>query len=413
MTPPPTPSAGKRNNLLTGFVFGLFILYAVELCAGLILESVYRASAQSAYSDALAIQNGPLHFVRAFHYWSSSILIAGSFVALAWMLFVRWFNGGHSRIWLATALLFLVSLLSQITGNLLPFDRHGVQTAVIESGVARQMPMAGSTSAAMILGGDQFNAETVVRWHFAHICLLVLGISALGLGWSAIRGEEKSKSTVGTPLVLGLLASLVAAPLGLPAGPSDFGSYEAQVSWYTWPLHGSLHLFAKISPNLGWIGSGVLPPLFAGFILFAPWLSRRFPARAIQAVFVGFCAYFLVAGALFGGQFASLVGNRDPIVVQQTPTVKPNPVNQVLYAKGRDLFNTNSCAGCHGKDGRKGTEGPSLLGVSKRRGSDPKWYQDFIKDPTRLKPNTTMPGFPELKPEETRAIAEFLIHQQP
>jgi len=37
----------------------------------------------------------------------------------------------------------------------------------------------------------------------------------------------------------------------------------------------------------------------------------------------------------------------------------------------------------------------------------------FIKEPASEKPNTMMPSFPEISPQDSRAIAEFLIHQKP
>ncbi|MFI5387866.1 MAG: c-type cytochrome, partial [Fimbriimonadales bacterium] len=197
---------------------------------------------------------------------------------------------------------------------------------------------------------------------------------------------------------------------------------------YTWPMHGSLKLFSSISPNFGWIGSLVLPGLFVFFIISAPWVARRVAPKAIQGAFFGFAAYFLLAGLFFAGRFAPLTGNRDPVPAAvtdphsnhpagsagpkvSTPPVDPGPGDKVLMAKGRDLFNSNACAGCHGVDGRNGTEGPNLLGVASRRGVDPTWYIAFFKNPASLNPNTIMPSFTELSPEESRAIAEFLIHQ--
>jgi quinol-cytochrome oxidoreductase complex cytochrome b subunit len=415
MNPEGVPSAGKRNPLLLGFVFGLFILFLLQIVLGIVLELRYHASAPTAYQDVLSMQSGGLGRVRAFHYWSSAFLIVGSFTTLVWMLFARWFNGGHSRLWLSTALLFLVSLLSQISGNLLPFDRHGVQTAVIESGVARQMPVVGPATTSAILGGDRFNTETIARWHLAHVSIFVLGLVAAGLALNAAKGEERNKMALAAPAVaVAILGVAANAPLGLVATQADFGSYEAQVSWYTWPLHGSLHLFSQISSGLGWIGAGVIPGLFAAFIVLAPLAARRYSYRLVQTAFLAFCAYFLIAGIFFGGQFAPLVGNRDPALARApvSTTVMP-PVNRALYSQGRDFFNSEACAGCHGKDGQHGTEGPDLLGVAARHGVDPTWYESFIKDPKKLRPNTTMPGFPEFSAEKTRALAEFLIHQKP
>lgn len=413
MNPQEAPSAGKRADLLTGCATGLFILFLAQIVMGLALELRYTATSAAAYGDVHAMQTGGLAIFRGFHYWSSFLLIVGSFAVLVWMLFARWFNGGHNRIWLSVVLLYLASFLSQVTGNVLPFDRHGVQTAVIESGVAHRMPALGDASAKLILGGDKFNEGTIGRWHMAHLAFPLIGLAAAILFFFGSRGLGRNRATMWAPIGIAAVMSLMAtAPLGLQAGPADFGSYNAQVSWYTWPLHGSLNLFSRISTNLDWIGAGVLPPLFALFIVAAPWLSRRLSAKVMQTVFLSFCGYFLLAGIFFGGRFAPLTGNRDPALVKIVQNDAGAKVDPVLYAKGRQLFNSNACQGCHGTDGQNGTEGPDLLGVAKRRGADPAWYIAFIKNPTSVNPNTTMPKFSDMSDSDLRAIAEFLIHQK-
>jgi ubiquinol-cytochrome c reductase cytochrome b subunit len=402
----------KRAAMIPGCASGLFVLFVAQVLVSLFLELRYTPSPQSAYSDVHSMQAGGLAILRAFHYWSSFLLIAGSFGVILWMFAARWFNCGHNRMWIAIWLLFLVSLISQITGNLLPFDRHGVQTAVIEAGVARQMPLVGPTAASLVLGGDQFGESTLERWHVAHVVLPLFGLFAVWLFWSGSRHENKNAFLRWAPLGLACLAMLMApAPLGSAASQDDYGSYGAQVSWYTWPLHGALNLFSELSPSLGWIGSGLLPMLFAAFVFAAPWVAQKVPPKAIQATFLGFCLFFFVAAVFFGGKPAPLVGSRDPQQVRPTGKTA-TPVDHSLYARGRDLFNSKGCAGCHGHNGRTPTAGPNLYGVASKRGSDPQWYMKFIQDPKSVKPTSMMPPFAQLTADETRAIAEFLIHQK-
>jgi cytochrome c551/c552 len=404
------PFGGKRADLLAGCAAGLFILFVAEVLFGLVLEMRFSASYDSAYRDVQTLSAG-FAMLRAFHYWSSSILIAGSFAVIICMLAARWFNPGHIRMWTATWLLFLSSLFAQLSGNVLPFDKHGVQTAVIEAGVARQFP-GGNFVSSLMLAGDQFNDQTIQRWHVGHIVFPVLGIFAAWLFWSGSRGERQSKAMAWAPLVLAGLAMLMApAPLGAQASAADYGAYDAQVSWYTWPLHGALNLFSRISPSLGWLGGGLLPGLFAVFVLAAPFIARRLPARVVQGIFAGFCAVFLFAALFFGGRPAPLTGNRDPVPSTRSH-IPATPVDKVLYAKGRDFFNTKGCSGCHGKDGRNPNGSPNLYGIAAKLGSDPQWYMKFIHEPHSVKPTSTMPPFPHLKEDETRAIAEFLIHQK-
>jgi ubiquinol-cytochrome c reductase cytochrome b subunit len=397
---------------LAGFAAGLFVLFVAEVVLGGLLEFRYSPTPEAAYRDVHAIQMGGLAMLRAFHYWSSSILIAGTFLTILWMLSARWFNSGRNRIWIATWILFLASLLSQITGNLLPFDRHGVQTAVIESGVARRMPVLGGAASSMMLGGERFSGETLRIWHLGHIAFPILGLFAAWLFWAASRKEAKSPAFVWVPLGIAALAMLMLpAPLGAAASQADYGAFDAQVSWYTWPLHGAFNLFGRLSPDLGWIGSGLVPALFVGFGLGAPWIAQKVSGKAIQMIVLGFCGFFLLAAVFFGGRPAPLTGARDPgnggVV-----TGPIGPADKVLFAEGRDLFASKGCAGCHGKDGVGGPGAPNLVRISSRRGSNPQWYMRFIHNPQSVKPNSTMPPFSHLKEDETRAIAEFLIHHE-
>jgi len=375
MTSSPQPNAG-RIDLISGFAGGLFVLFLAELLLGLLLETRYEPTTSGAYASVSAIQSGGMWHLRSFHYWASAILIAGSLAALIWMLFAKWFNGGHNRMWLAVAILYLTSLLSQISGNLLPFDRHGVETAVVESGVAGRTPIVGSPLQKLIIHGTAFNDPTIGVWHFAHLAFWALGAVAAVLFWFGSKGQERNRVLVWSPFAFAVALSFMAkAPLGNQATAADYGRYDAQVSWYTWPLHGSLNLFSHISSNLGWVGSAAIPGLFALFIVAAPYASRRFSAKTIQGTFVGFGAYFLIAGLVFGGRFAPLIGNRDPAETDPAVSTLAAQVDPILYAKGRDLFNSNACEGCHGMDGRSGAGAES-----DRRGAASRYRPEVVHE---------------------------------
>jgi mono/diheme cytochrome c family protein len=411
MNPSNAPSPDKRDRLLTGCAFGLFVLFLVQLLLGGFLELQYRATPAEAHRAVSAMQSGGLAVLRGIHYWGSTVLIAGSILILCAMFACGWYRTGRARMWIAAAMLFLASLLSQITGNLLPFDRHGVQTVVVESGVARGMPIAGPLTSKVMLGGDQFNDSTLGLWHMAHIGALLLGLAAFFLFWKASKGERSAGPMTWAPLFLSVvLAFSIAAPLGKAATSADYNSYDAQVSWYTVPMHGSLNAFLRLSPSLGWIGSGAIPTLLVLLVFAAPLLSRRLSFRVIQGVFGALVLYFAVVTLAFGGGFAALTGNRDPVVAVAPLATTATAKDEILFSKGRVLFNTKGCSDCHGKDGGKASGGPSLTDVASRRGTDPSWYEKFIKNPTSVKPNSTMPAVPALKDDETRALAEFLIH---
>lgn len=403
-----TPTADRSGRqILLSLILGLFVLFGAELVMGAFLAISYHATPALAYADI-----SRMGLFRAFHYWGSAASIFGGMCAVVAMLRAGWFSGGRVRIWYATLLMLACAMGFQITGNALPFDRHGVQTAVVEAGVARATPVVGGAVAQAMLAGPQFNDGTIARWYAVHLGLTLLALIALGLFWTGIRGERTGRPWAWLPVgLVGLLAFTIPAPLGTRAGLADYGAFDAQVSWYTWPLHGAFNFFSSLGPGLGWIGSALLPGLFAALLLAAPWLARRVSARSIQLTVGGFLILAMFAGVFYGGRFAPLIGDRDPpsTVVR---TRDASPVNQALYATGRKLFNSEGCANCHGVDGRQPTIGPNLLGVAERRGSDPAWYEGFIRHPQATKPNTMMPASPNLTDAQVRAIAEFLIYQK-
>ncbi|MBV9865651.1 MAG: c-type cytochrome [Abitibacteriaceae bacterium] len=85
-------------------------------------------------------------------------------------------------------------------------------------------------------------------------------------------------------------------------------------------------------------------------------------------------------------------------------------VDPQLVTTGEKLFRSedNNCLGCHkiGKDG--GTRGPDLTHEAQRN-SDLNWQIGHLKDPQKMKPGSNMPGYGDMKPEELKALAAYMI----
>ena len=116
----------------------------------------------------------------------------------------------------------------------------------------------------------------------------------------------------------------------------------------------------------------------------------------------------LVAAITSGGEFAPLVGTRDPRVVPVVAKGKPQGTQDVaLAAKGRTLFTGQGCNGCHGQDGLKAMGGPSLKNVGQEH-PDVDYYVRYVANPQSVDKGSTMPAYPNLKSDELQALAEFL-----
>jgi len=405
--------------MLATSLVALVVQVLFQFIAGWYLSRAYVGDPAQAHAKMQAILSGPLHaFVAGFHYWGSLILILHSFLHLVAMLFAAWYRPPHHWRWIASLAIFGCAFLFQVTGNLLPFDKHGVQTAAVEGGIAAGMPMMGPQVAAIIMGGEpSFTENTLGAWYLAHRLLiplaLVLGVLGALIVQFGRRDVKENRILIWVPLLIPIaLAMALPTPLGAAATADDYNRFGAQVSWYTWPLHGSLEAFSKLGPSLGWIGTGVVPGLFVAFLLSLPLISKRVAHSGIKIVFGVFMLFFLGAGLFFGGSFAPLTGTRDPILAQE-PVKNPvdktpaAPIDQLLASRGKEAFNAEGCAGCHGTDGKKAAGGPVLTNIYKEH-SDVEWYVAFIKEPKSKKPGSTMPGFPNLGDEKLKAIAEFL-----
>lgn len=72
---------------------------------------------------------------------------------------------------------------------------------------------------------------------------------------------------------------------------------------------------------------------------------------------------------------------------------------------GEKLFSDKGCSGCHAINGKGGSAGPNLSKIGTSR--DAEWLKKWIKNPSAVKPGTTMPTLP-LKDDEIAAVAAYL-----
>ncbi len=408
-------SGDTTGNILATSAAALLLQFLFQVAAGWYLNRAYIPSPKFAHGTLEAIMGAQPHAtIAGFHYWGSTFFILHSFFHLSFMMFTGWYRPPHQWRWFGALAIFGCAMLFQLTGNLLPFDQHGVQTAAIESGITAAMP-GGQEIAKVLFGGEPtVNANTLPTWYFAHKLLIPIAL-LLGIVGAVIthlrRGDVRTFwiPSILMALIPLLIAILVTRPLGTGATADDYNRYSAMVSWYTWPLHGSLQAFNQLSPSLGWIGTAVIPALFVGFLVAAPFLSNRIANAGIQFIFVAFLSYFFGTAVAFGGKFAPLTGTRDPMTASPEPKAHNEVplVDKALAEKGRLAFNSEGCSNCHGTDGLKATGGPKLDQVHKQH-SDAEWYIAFIKDPKSKNPGSTMPGFPDLSEETLKAMAEFL-----
>ena len=401
-----TPSSPKP--LREWLVASTAGLVGAQLIVGVAEATAYQPVAAAAYASETALRGSALGaLAAAFHYWASAALLLVTMALLLEMLC----NEGYRepRRWYGAVACAIVAFSFQMTGNLLPMDRHGVQTAVVEAGIAGGAPVLGRSLSQFMLSGSTFSDSTLALWWSAHayilpICAVIATLLILRRKTAAIWAY------IAAPLAVVVVSLLLHAPLGAAATNLDFGQYNAQVSWYMWPLHAMLSAFGRLSYRLSWVGPIGVPSVITLGLLLLPWLGKRLTPTAVRGVALFAAAAFVVLGAVFGGPVASLTGNRDPAAVTIVSSVRPKSTDSgviALVAKGRQLFNSVGCTDCHGKDGAKGDSGPDLR-QAYRLHPDPAWYVRLIKNPRTVNPSATMQGFPNLPEAQLTALATFL-----
>ena len=76
--------------------------------------------------------------------------------------------------------------------------------------------------------------------------------------------------------------------------------------------------------------------------------------------------------------------------------------------KGKQVFQSNGCAGCHTINGRGGSIGPELS-ENTLKGRSRQWLTDQIRNPKSHNPNSIMPSFSTLGEEQLRNLVSYLM----
>jgi mono/diheme cytochrome c family protein len=405
----------KIDGIATSGV-GLAAQFLLQMFLGILMSLSYSPAIPAAHRYVAQMRLDPFWaFVQRLHYWGSALLIVHAGLHLAAILWAGRTSGDHRARYLASLGMFGLALAYQITGNVLPYDRHGVQTAAIEGSIAARVPGVGPAASRLIMGGDGFSVATMELWYALHRFVLPVALLAVLLmaarEYRAKRDVRFDVRLAAVPiLALVLFAGFVASPFGSVATAADARGYDALPSWYTYPAHLLLAAGQKAVPNGGWIGAILLPGLIGFAMVLLAW--KPVPP-AITRYAMGAAAVLLLVGGLTSpSRFASLTGTRDPVGVKSVVVEKAKPQDPILAAKGKVAFDAVGCAGCHGANGKASDGGPRLTDIHKEH-SDADFYIRYIKNPTSVKASSTMPAFPDLKKEELSALAEFLRYPIP
>jgi len=254
------------HSMKPTYTFGLGIilgfLFLIMLFTGVILMIYYTPSVETAYQSVKDIVNVVPggRIIRNMHRWASQGMIIVVFLHLLRVFYTGSYLGNRSLNWVIGVVLLIITLLSNFSGYLLPWDQLAYWAVTIGSNIAasaRELTdLLGITNAfdaggflkKLLIGGETVGQPALSRFFALHVIFLPLSmLILLGIHFWRIRKDG------------GLSRPLRYA--------NDKGSTN---KWYAWPV--------LMWTELALLLLVVVVVLFIALLADAPLLEQANPA---------------------------------------------------------------------------------------------------------------------------------------
>jgi len=295
------------------YTFGLGIilgfLFLVMVLTGVILLIYYNPSVEHAYrsvKDIVYVVPGG-RIIRNMHRWAAQGMVIVVFLHLVRVFFTGSYLGNRSLNWVIGVVLLMVTLLSNFSGYLLPWDQLAYWAVTIGSNIAasaRELTdLLGVTAAfdpggfmkKLLIGGETVGQPALSRFFALHVIFLPLTILVLmGVHFWRVRkdgglsrpaeyagdrvGEQRWYAwpvlmwtelalLVGTVAVILLIALLADAPLLEQANPAR-PENPAKSPWYFLGIQ-------ELVSYSAFAGGLLVPVLYLVFLFSIPYVDRE------------------------------------------------------------------------------------------------------------------------------------------
>jgi quinol-cytochrome oxidoreductase complex cytochrome b subunit len=287
--PPRVSAASIRFNRTFGLGGMAALLFVVQAFTGILLRFIYEPSPEKAYDSILHIQHEILfgQFVRNIHHWSGIFFVLVAFFHLLRVFIAQAIYKPRRVNWIIGIGLFIMVILSNFTGYLLPWDQLSFWAVTVATSLLEYIPLIGGGLQQVVRGGADVGSATLLNFYNFHtgifpVVMIVLMIyhfwkvrKAKGVAVPANAADEKVPSNpnlvlkelvVATVLiaVIFLTSALVNAPLLDRANPA-FSPNPAKAPWY---FMGVQELLLHIHPFFAVV---VIPVLFFGGLIYLPF----------------------------------------------------------------------------------------------------------------------------------------------
>jgi ubiquinol-cytochrome c reductase cytochrome b subunit len=418
----------------------LFLL-AVQIATGIFLAFYYVPSPEHAYMSVQQITN-QLEFgwlVRGIHKWAATLVVILVVLHMLRVLYMGAYKYPRELTWVVGVLLLLVVFGFGFTGYLLPWDQKAYWATTVGIHIASYTPLVGQYVAEVLRGQPEVGARTLGRFYafhtlwlpmmlfflvLAHVAMVVKqGIAPLPVKKfaSATREEyyklyERFKEK-GRPfyesmakdalvsflllLLLLFLAWKLGTPLEEEADPTS-ATYVPRPEWYFFFLFELLWWFpGKWIP----VATFWIPVTLVLVLFFLPWLDRSIHRSPLRRPVTTGLTTAAVAMAVFL-TYKGATAPKPPTAAAEVRAKMEAEALPPLALEGVSVYEEQGCAACHTVSGAGGAAGPDLTRVARKR--DAQWLKDFITDPSTFNPDTEMPAYDYLTPEELEALVAYL-----
>jgi ubiquinol-cytochrome c reductase cytochrome b subunit len=437
------------------YVFGsaLLFIFISQVITGIFLALYYVPSADHAHTTVAYITKAVTagSFLRSLHAYGSSAMVIVLLLHLSQTYIYGAYKGRRELLWLSGCVLFALILGMAFTGYLLPWDQRAYFATAVGTNAASEVPLIGESLKRMMRGGTEMGTLTISRFFVAHVflipaCIFALVVSHIFLFRKAGAAgpvdenpyEPKQKPELFYPrqvlmdlsltalliIGLGLLCFFAPMQLGPPANPAD-AQYVPRPEWYYLPIFQWLKYWHGAASLIGIL---VIPTVLVLAIIALPFLDRSIERRPWKRP-VAMGAYACVLFALVGlGLRSQYLDKHDPGVAQQLAKQKTEEDEYMhkpfepelssaslaaanvaladpLAAKGKTIFEAQSCNACHGDGGVGTAAAPALVGIAAK--VSPEQLAQLVKNPNAKMTAGGMPPI-DLPPDDLKALIAYV-----
>jgi ubiquinol-cytochrome c reductase cytochrome b subunit len=435
------------------FGSGLLFIFISQVITGVFLALYYVPSADHAHTTVAYITKAITagSFLRSLHAYGASAMVIVLLLHLSQTYFYGAYKGRRELLWLSGCVLFGLVLAMAFTGYLLPWDQRAYFATAVGTNAASEIPWIGESIKRLMRGGTEMGTLTISRFFVAHVFLIPAAIFALvashillfrKAGAAGPVDEDpyhpKQKTELFYPrqvlmdlsltalliVGLGLLCFFVPMQLGPPANPAD-AQYVPRPEWYYLPIFQWLKYWHGATSIIGVL---VIPSALVAAALALPFLDRSVERRPWKRP-VAMGSYAFVMLSLVGlGLRSQYLDRHDPGVAQQLAkqqaeeddyahkpfqpelssaslTAANVTLADPLAAKGKTIFEGQSCNACHGDGGAGTAAAPALIGIAKKFPQDQ--LDNLFQHPTRKMTAGGMPRI-DLSPDDLKALIAYV-----